>query len=70
MRVEALWILADDGVDDGFTACVLLFSAFLLFWGSVVFSRGSKKVLFWRTVHDRRWYRALTDIILAMAVLY
>ncbi len=37
---------------EDFTDCVLLF-CFFAFWGSVVFSRGSKKVLFWRTVQDR-----------------
>ncbi len=33
-----------------FTDCVLLFCFFALL-GSIVFSRGSKKVLFWRTVY-------------------
>ncbi len=35
-----------------FTDCVLLFCFFALL-GSVVFSRGSKKVLFWRTVQEQ-----------------
>ncbi len=37
---------------DLFTDCVLLFFFFALL-GSVVFSRGSKKVLFWRSVQEQ-----------------
>ncbi len=29
------------------------YNFFFVFWGSVVFSRGSKKVLFWRTVQEQ-----------------
>ncbi len=38
--------------DNIFTDCVLLFCFFALL-GSFVFSRGSKKVLFWRTVQEQ-----------------